>query len=164
MGNYEPTLEELCEIDNAGEAELKQYYRENGYKVKDVSLDRYYQVRDTDILVLINGKWVGLEAKWDSRISETNNMYIEYYNEEKYNNGGWLTFCSADYLAYGDSQNKLYYVVSLEKLKTFITKNKNTLEQRSFTKPCNGKTSYGFILPITLAEQNNLILETIKLN
>lgn len=162
MGNYEPTLEELCEIDNAGEAELKQYYRENGYKVKDVSLDRYYQVRDTDILLYKDNKEIGIEIKWDSRISETNNMYIEYYNEEKYNNSGWVDFCKATYLAYGDSHNQLYYMILMDDLKTFIKNNKNELPQGIYSR--KGNISKGYLLSVESAQANNLIKGIIYLS
>ena len=162
MGNYEPTLEELCEIDNAGEAELKQYYRENGYKVKDVSLDRYYQVRDTDILVLINGKWVGIEIKYDSRIHETNNLYFEVYNEEKHNGLGWTLFTKTDLLAYGDSYNKLYYIFNFNDLKSYVLNNKPKFKMASYDK--SGYTSQAYLIPLQDLLEQNLILETIKLN
>lgn len=86
-----------------------------GYTVKDVSTNSQYWDKDIDFIVIssTSGLERTFEIKWDSRINNTNNLYLEMTNIHSKGGKGWFNLCQADYLAYGDSFNNCFYVVSL---------------------------------------------------
>ena len=65
--------------------------------------------------------------KWDNRIAESDNLYIEMINPRSKEGRGWYYFCKADYLFYGDSINQLFYIFKVKDLFSFIKLNKDKL-------------------------------------
>ena len=66
--------------------------------------------------------------KWDSRIAETGNMFIETITDIDKNKDGWFNFCCADFIFYGDSCNELFYVFSFTDLQDYVKH--HSMEQR----------------------------------
>lgn len=102
-----------------GERLFQQIMEEKGYTVQDVSANPQYWDKDIDFVVIssTSGLERTFEIKWDSRIGKTNNLYLELTNIHSKGGKGWFKFCQADYLAYGDSCNNCFYVVSLLELR-----------------------------------------------
>ena len=102
-----------------GERLFQQIMEEKGYKVQDVSANPQYWDKDIDFIVTssTSGLERTFEIKWDNLICKTNNLYLELTNIHSKGGKGWFNFCQADYLAYGDSQNGCFYVVSLLELR-----------------------------------------------
>lgn len=97
---------------------------EKGYKVQDVSANPQYWDKDIDFIVTSSTSCLErtFEIKWDNLICKTNNLYLELTNIHSKGGKGWFNFCQADYLAYGDSQNGCFYVVSLLELRERVAK------------------------------------------
>ena len=123
-------LRELLEPINSGEYELKTWLRAHTCKVEDVSDNPKYWAQDIDLLVepiYSNYDSFSVEVKWDNRIAESDNLYIEMINPRSKEGRGWYYFCKADYLFYGDSINQLFYVFKVKDLFSFIKLNKDKL-------------------------------------
>lgn len=132
-----------------GEYELQWALREHGYYVDDVSSDPAYWIQDIDLLIepifpLIGEDVVtSIEVKWDSRIAVTGNLFIELENPRSKGGMGWFEFCKADYLAYGDARNRIFYFIKMNDLKNYIYESKKDLRARS-----TWDGSYGYIIPL----------------
>lgn len=139
------SLEELLEPVHAGEYELKKSLREHGYIVKDVSDNPSFWDKDIDLIAFnqTTGVLTSLEVKWDNRIAETGNMYIETENPRSKGGKGWFRFCEADMLAYGDSNNRIFYFIGVAALRDYIKDNKAKLEMRACA-----DGAQGYLVPI----------------
>ena len=137
----------ITEPINAGEYELKLYLRALGIFVEDVSNNKDYWKKDIDLLIHNDDESVvSIEVKWDSRIADTGNLFIETITNEDTWQEGWFAYCKADFLFYGDSENKVFYVISLDDLRAVVNA-KNYKTGRA--KDWNGKPSIGLLVPLT---------------
>ena len=144
-------LAEMWEPHNPGEWQLKQHFRTNGAEVEDVSDNPTYWKLDIDMLVNDNGNKFSVEVKWDGVISRTGNLFIEEISDIDKNKAGWFKICKADFLYYGDSKNKLYYIFEVPQLRKFVEENKQNLKQRNAADFRRGeliKRSMGYIIPL----------------
>ena len=160
-------------MTNLGEQYAYNYLKDIGYTVQDVTQNPAYYGKDIDFIVTKDNQSDTIEVKWDSRISNTGNMFIETSSDINKRKDGWFRFCEADYLFYGDSVNKLFYVISMEDIKDYL--DKNYTEERCATDyRINGavrKISRGDLIPIDDFKRkykvNTIYLETeqqIRLN
>lgn len=141
-------LEIMLEPHNAGEQELKDWLRGYGYKVKDVSDNPHYWKKDIDLIV---NDEMTIEVKWDSRFSDTLNLFIETCSDIENKKQGWYNFCEADYLAYGSAIDKLFLIFDFDKLKAHIEAHK--AEYKKATAADYGrdgikKHSEGYLVPV----------------
>lgn len=102
-----------------GENLFKQIMESRKYQVVDVSDSPEYWEQDIDFIITspTTGATKTFEIKYDSRIHSTGNLYLELNNVHSKGGIGWFNFCQADYLAYGDAANKVFYIVPLLELK-----------------------------------------------
>ena len=124
-------FEELLEPIKAGEFELKQKLRDLGYIVKDVSNEPVYWHKDIDLLVTDTERHIemSMEVKYDKLMAQTGNLFVESKNPRSTNGAGWLKFCQADLLAYGDAVNEVFYCFSFQKFKDYINNAKKSLTE-----------------------------------
>lgn len=155
---------EFLEPIKPGEYEAKQVLRRAGEKVIDVSENPIYWKKDIDLIVKDNNstQW-GIEVKWDSRISETGNLYLEYYNENSINNKGWLLFSEADIIFYGDSVNKCFYLFYLNDLKKYVNENKDQIKETSIIEHKNYKSSISRGYLVSLNEISHLLIKKVEI-
>ena len=139
------SLEEMLEPRHPGEYELKKSLRANGYIVQDVSDNPNYWNKDIDLIAqnTTTGVLTSLEVKWDNRIAQTGNMYIETENPRSNKGLGWFRFCEADMLAYGDAINGIFYFIGVAALRDYIKDNKAKLSMRTCA-----DGAYGYLVPI----------------
>lgn len=92
---------------------------ELGYALTDVSGNPEYWSKDIDFLAKSprTGLTKSFEIKFDSRINQTGNLYLELTNVHSKGGRGWFNFCEADYLAYGDAAAGFFYIIPLAALK-----------------------------------------------
>ena len=111
-------------IGKIGEALFRDKMSAQGYKVEDVSNNSAYWDQDIDFIVTspTSGLTKSFEVKYDSRINDTGNMYLELFNINSAGQRGWYKFCRADYVAYGDSKAQCFYVVPLAELRQRVEK------------------------------------------
>lgn len=138
-------LEQALEPRHPGEYELKWALREHGFKVKDVSLEPSYQKKDIDLIAtnIFTEEETTIEVKWDWNIAKTDNLFIELENPRSWGNEGWYKFIEADYVAYGDAHNGIFYFVSVAELRNCIDKVKTELRYHT-----TYDGSYGYLLPL----------------
>ena len=132
-------------IGRQGEKLFEQLMENRGYTVIDVSNDSEYQDKDIDFIITSHatGQTKTFEVKFDTKIHKTNNLYLETFNirSSQWNYGGWWKFCEADYVAYGDAANNIFYVFPLLELRKRVAQ----LELRQAS--C-GSDSEGLLLPL----------------
>lgn len=106
-------------IGNLGEQVFSHKMKEAGYLVKNVSGDPEYWAKDIDFLITNpETKEVrAVEVKWDTRIHQTGNLYLELSNVHSKGGQGWFNFTQADFLAYGDATTKVFYIIPMHKLR-----------------------------------------------
>ena len=149
-------LSELIYINCGGEGELKEFFRANGFKVVDTSHNSKYYSKDIDLIVTnpATNNTVNIEVKWDSRVADTANLYIEIINPRSKGGSGWYNFIEADFVYYGDSINRTFYIIKVDELKAYIESNKKDLTIKG-----TFDGSYGYIIPLS----NAPIYNTIKI-
>jgi hypothetical protein len=89
--------------------------RQAGYIIQDVSNNPDYWTKDIDFIATspTTGATRSFEVKWDARINQTGNLYLELSNVHSKGGKGWFTFCQADFLAYGDAAAKVFYIFDM---------------------------------------------------
>lgn len=92
----------------------------NSYKVVDRRNDRRYWKKDIDLTVERDGKRQDIEVKWDSIISNNGNFFIELVTDVEKNKPGWFNYTEADFIFYGDSKNKLFYVFRTDDMRKYL--------------------------------------------
>lgn len=150
------SISELIEKYKPGESEVKDYLRSAGYEVTDVSDCPAYWGKDIDLIAKnpITGGTATIEVKWDKRIAETRNFFIEIANLRSNEGKGWFNFCEADFIYYLDAQNLFLYIFKFKELEKYINSNGGRLEVQS---TLDG--SYGYLLPLSKAP----IFQSIRL-
>lgn len=109
-----------------GEMAFRQYMIEKGYDVVDVSNSSDYWYKDIDFIITspTSGLTKTFECKWDSRINQTNNLFIEIANPRSKGGQGWFSFCEADFIAYGNATRRIFYMIKKKDLDD-VMKNKH---------------------------------------
>jgi hypothetical protein len=109
----------MADNGKVGEMLFKQIMESSGYSVMDVSGEPQYWDKDIDFVITspTTGITKTFEVKWDSRINNTGNLYLEIANSHSKGCKGWYEFCEADYLVYGDAQAQYFYIIPLLELR-----------------------------------------------
>lgn len=96
----------------------------NGYIVTDVSKNPDYFDIDVDFLVYNPNtrNTRKFEVKTDFRINETQNLYLEVYNNKSKGGKGWFRFCEADYIVYIDAIEEVAHIILFDDLRTAFKK------------------------------------------
>lgn len=107
-----------------GEELFAQLMSANGYIVEDVSNNPSYWDKDIDFVITstFTNTTKTFEVKWDSRIAQTGNLYLEFISKYSRGGYGWYEFCKADYLAYGDANSKQFIIVDMKQLRDRVDK------------------------------------------
>ena len=113
-----------------GEILVQQYLLSMGWQVIDLTNCQDFFSKDIDFQIIKGGEKHYIEVKYDYRIAETNNMFIETRTDLDNDKEGWFNFTQAEFLWYGDQQNDLFYVFLLADLKQYIQEQEELLPQR----------------------------------
>lgn len=104
-----------------GELLFSRKMRDAGYTVEDVSGNSEYWDKDIDFIITSpSGNKRTFEVKWDTRINQTNNLFLETANRHSKGGCGWFSFCQADFLAYGDAITKVFYIIPMAELRARV--------------------------------------------
>lgn len=116
-----------------GERLFQQTMKNRNYIVEDVSGNPDYQYKDIDFIITSSttGLTKTFEVKWDSKIHKTGNLYLELSNihSKQWNGEGWWKHCEADYIVYGDSVKRKFYIIPLLELKERVEQSPKTYAQ-----------------------------------
>lgn len=150
-----------------GEIKAYNYLISQGYTVRDVTDNSDYWYQDIDFIAQKNEICKTLEVKWDYRISETHNMFIEQITniDKGYESGkGWYRYCKSDEIWYGDAINNIFYVFRFDDLKHYIDTNNCFKRKSADYNNCGEviKVSQGYIVPIN-DFKNKYQVQEIKL-
>ena len=102
-----------------GELLFQQQLQQWGYEVQDVSADERYYHKGDFVFTDATGAQKIVEVKWDERMNETKNLYLEIINTRSTwcLGNGWWNYCKADYVAYGDAVSKQFRIYNLKELR-----------------------------------------------
>ena len=120
----------MSNIGKPGEELFKRIMGGRNYSIEDVRDVPFYQCKDIDFVLTspTSGLTKTFEVKWDYNINHTGNLFLEIANSKSVVKGkGWYEFCEADYLAYGNTATKEFYIIPLLELKKRV----NELPYRS---------------------------------
>ena len=151
----------LFDKKTPGEYELKRFLRNRGYIVDDVTQEPKYWYQDIDFLVTPSTPNIGedvissIEVKWDKRLAETGNLFLETENPRSLGGNGWFNFCQAEYLAYGDATKRIFYFFKMSDLRNYIDGAENDLSSR---RTWDG--SKGYVIP--LRDVSALIINSVR--
>ena len=110
-------------IGRQGELLFQSIMEKRNYQVEDVTNDPYYQDKDIDFVVTSpTGAIKTFEVKYDTKIKDTHNLYLEIIAAKSNGGYGWWEYCKADYLAYGDAQTQTFYIIPLLELRERVKK------------------------------------------
>lgn len=147
---------------NQGEYQLKQWFRNKGHEVIDVSDNRLFFEPDIDLLVKHSGieePATPIEVKYDRLINKTGNLFVEYRHDSlsQGKQAGWFFKCRAKLLFYMDARNNFFYVFKYKEFKDYICKNAWKCKEVAV----NDKnkygvygTSFGWLVPLKELEAN----------
>ena len=91
-----------------------------GYTVIDRTQNPQYWRKDIDFSVIKGGEQFDIEVKWDNRIAESGAMFLELLTNIQENKQGWANYTEADFIFYGDSRNRLFYIFSVEDMRQYL--------------------------------------------
>lgn len=103
-----------------GEYLARKCLEANGFTVKDVSNNSDYWKQDVDLLAEKQGRLYKIEVKWDDVIAESGCFFFEVITDIDRNKQGWAKYTEADYIFYGDAQQKIFYVFSADDMRDCI--------------------------------------------
>ena len=101
-----------------------------GYTIIDQRDNPSCWKKDIDITAIRDGVSNDIEIKWDSRIGNSNAFFFELLADMDNNKVGWAYFTQADYIFYGDSRNKRFYVFSSADMRDYLDTHKGEYETR----------------------------------
>lgn len=77
-------------IINVGEIRAFDYLSNSGWEVSDLTQCENYFDKDIDFLITAGQEQHTIEVKWDSKIAETGNMFIETITDLDKSKAGWF--------------------------------------------------------------------------
>ena len=102
-----------------------------GFNVIDQRNNPQYWRKDIDLTAIKDGIENNIEVKWDSKIYNSNAFFFELITNIQENKLGWANYTEADYIFYGDSKSKLFYVFSSEDMRKYLNDHKAEYETRT---------------------------------
>lgn len=136
-----------------GEILFKERMEQKGYKVKDLTDNPEYWVKDIDFVCESPTTRLtkSFEVKYDTKINKTGNLFIEVINPRSMGNRGWYCFCEADCLSYIDAATSRIYIIEMKDLKEVMKKKHN------FRYIITMDGSEGYLVPLTAIDYKELI-------
>lgn len=130
-------------LGKKGERLFSNRMIQKGYKVFNTTMYKEFQCKDIDFILTspTSGDTKSFEVKFDSFINQTNNMFVETANPRSKDGIGWYYFTQADYLAYGDSKNEIFYIIKMQDLRNYI-------ESRNLQQTITGDGAKGFLIAL----------------
>ena len=129
-----------------------------GFQITDQRNNPEYWIRDIDITATKDGVSSNIEIKWDSRIGISNAYFFELYTDIDKNKLGWANYTQADYIFYGDSRSKCFYVFKSADMRRYLEEHKGEYETRMASDYRRDgtvrKRALGAIVPIGKFEQS----------
>lgn len=134
-----------------------------GFQVIDQRDNPTYWKKDIDITAMKDGVKSNIEIKWDSRIGMSNAYFFELYTDIDQNKLGWANYTQADYIFYGDSRNKCFYVFKSADMRNYLETHRSEYETRMASDYRRDgtvrKRSLGAIVPVGKFNQSVSVQE-----
>lgn len=146
-----------------GEALAIKCLEAKGYQVDDQRNKPEYWEKDIDITAHKDGNSFDIEIKWDGHINYSNAFFFELLTDIEQNKLGWANYTQADYIFYGDSKRKVFYVFSVQDMREYLEKHKGEYDERPAKDYRRDgtirKQSLGAIVPIGLYRKHYQVQE-----
>ena len=141
-----------------GEYYAKQCLAYNDFQVIDRTEDNNYWIRDIDFTAIKDNRTFEIEVKYDTRISKSNNLYLELIPDIQKNKLGWAQYTEADIIFYGDANNLIFYVFAVDDMRRFLNEHKEKYETRiatdyNYHDGSIYKQSVGAVVPLPIFKQ-----------
>ena len=137
-----------------GEEMAIQCLTAKGFDVIDRRDSPEYWKKDIDITAKKGILQQDIEVKWDSKIYNSNAFFFELIADIEQDQQGWAAYTQSDYIFYGDSKSKVFYVFRTKDMQEFIEQHSAEYETRKATDYNKDgtirKQSLGAIVPIGL--------------
>lgn len=114
-----------------GEALAIKCLEAKGFQVIDQTKKPEYWKKDVDITARKDGDSFDIEVKWDGRIYNSNAFFFELMTDIEKSQPGWASYTQADYIFYGDSKRKVFYVFKAEDMREYLERHKGEYEERT---------------------------------
>lgn len=115
-------------IGARGEALVYATLTHRGFRLVDVTKDKFFQKKDIDFEVFkgegADAKYTTLEIKNQPEAYFTGNVFLEDMNRMnvKRNGLGWIHYCEAEHICFVQEQINCAHIVSLKELKKNLSK------------------------------------------
>lgn len=137
-----------------GEALAIQCLEAKGFQIVDRRDDPEYWKKDIDLTAIRGADVFNIEVKWDGRIWNSNAFFFELMTDIERKKLGWANYTQADYIFYGDSKGRKFYVFKAEDMREYLSQHKGYYEERTASDYRKDgtikKQSKGAVVPIGL--------------
>lgn len=137
-----------------GEALAKQWLDKQGWKCYDISNIETTWKADMDLIAVKGEEPRIVEVKYDSRIAETGNMFIEILTDKENNVDGWIRNTASNYIMYGDAVKSIFYIMRTTDILDYIQRYKGKYQIKEARERNNSKISVGALIPIDEYEKH----------
>ena len=148
-----------CEKYNPGEAMVKQYLKDTGRTVIDVSKTDDYWSQGIDLIAIRGQRTEKIEVKYCFNIHRYHSFFIELLSNEEKNQPGWIDYTKSDFIFYVDAISNECYIFYPQDIRDYLATHEYS------TRECHKdkyKTSIGAIVPVE-AFSKEYYLKTISL-
>ena len=137
-----------------GEQLAKKCLEAKGFSVIDQTQNPEYWKQDIDLTAIRGSDVFNIEVKWDNRIWNSNAFFFELMTDIERNRPGWANYTQADYIFYGDSKCRKFYVFQAEAMREYLRQHRGEYEERTASDyrrdGTRRKQSKGAIVPVGL--------------
>ena len=134
-----------CEKYNPGEAMVKQYLKDTGRTVIDVSKTNDYWSQGIDLIALKGQRTEKIEVKYCFNINRFHSFFIELIaNQEKKKPGG-IDYTKSDFIFYVDAISNDCYIIHPNEIRDYLAT--HDYETRGCHKD-KYKSTLGAIVPV----------------
>lgn len=136
------------EVAKKGEKIVQDYLSATGWKVFDVSLDKSYQVKGVDFIIMKDFQKFYVEVKYDSYIHSTGNFCLENECVTTFRKG-WFRTTQADFIMVVSKATGDIYIYKVSDMREYIRTTNKYKAISSFDRTSQGVNEWiNYLVPI----------------
>lgn len=134
-----------CEKYNPGEAMVKQYLKDTGRSVIDVSKSDDYWSQGIDLIAIKGQRTEKIEVKYCFNIHRYHSFFIELIANKEKHEPGWIDYTKSDFIFYVDAIGNDCHIIHPQEIRDYLATHDYEIKE------CHKdiyKTSVGAIVPV----------------